>query len=131
MRPSDLTFSIATLASGAWAGSALAGAPGAVAGGLLGASFGVLTGVAGVRLAVAIPVFVGTLAGGILGRSVVHALCLPSACEGTEVTAAILTGFGSLIGVGLVVALVTRSFDEYRESKGDDNGHRTSGNGPG
>ena len=32
------------------------------------------------------------------------------------VVAAVVTGLGALVGVGLVVALVTRSFDEYHEA---------------
>ena len=45
-----------------------------------------------------------------------HALCLPSECPAAESGAAIITAIGAFIGVGLVVALATRSFDEHREA---------------
>jgi hypothetical protein len=116
MRPADLLFVAASIAAGAWAGEALGRLPGGVIGAAVGLAAGSVVPVLGVRLSVAAPVVIGTLAGGLLGRSIVRALCLPGSCHSAEVVAALLTGAGSLVGVGLVVALVTRSFDEYRES---------------
>jgi hypothetical protein len=87
--------------------------------GALGAA-GLLAGLvaarAGIRPLVALAVLAGTLGGALVGRGIVRALCLPGSCVGLEVTAAVATGIGALIGIGLVVALVTRSFDEYHEA---------------
>ena len=63
-------------------------------------------------------VFVGTAVGLLLGRNIVHVLCRPGSCVAAETTASVLLGLGAFIGVGLVAALVTRSFDEYREASG-------------
>jgi hypothetical protein len=51
----------------------------------------------------------------MIGRSIAAALCRPGTCLGVEIVAAVLTGIGAFVGVGLIVALATRSFDEYRE----------------
>lgn len=83
-----------------------------------------------VRLVVALSVVVGTIAGAFIGRNVVRALCLPGSCPGLEITAAILTGIGAFIGIGLVVALVTRSFDEYYEAVARDRPPPRTGCGP-
>ncbi len=68
------------------------------------------------RSAVAVAIAAGTVAGALVGRGVVRALCLPGSCVELEVVAAVVTGIGALVGVGLVVALVVRSFDEYHEA---------------
>jgi hypothetical protein len=117
LKPPDVFFTFATIAAGGWAGEGLGGAAGAVLGGIVGGIVGLFVARYQIRLAVAAPVVVGTLAGGLLGKSIVRALCLPGSCAGAEITAAVLTGAGSLVGVGLVVALVMRSFDEFRESR--------------
>ncbi len=124
MKPGDVLFAASALAIGAWAGEALGRLPGAVIGGLLGMLIGVGVALVGIRLGVAVPVLTGMVAGGVLGRGIVHALCLPESCRGAEVAAALLTGLGSLVAVGLVVALVARSFDEYKESRGLDSDSR-------
>lgn len=124
MKPGDVLFTGGTLAVGVWAGEALGGLSGAIIGGLFGALMGIAVFLFAIRIMVAVPVFIGMVAGGVLGRSIVHALCLPESCKGTEIAAALLTGIGTLVGVGLVVALVTRSFDEYRESRGLDSDSR-------
>ena len=111
----DLLGIVALTAAGI-AGGLLIGTVGAVALGLIGAIVGVVVTRAGVRWLVAIPVVVGTVAGAVLGWAVTHAFCRPDGCPVGESVAATLTGVGSFIGVGLVVALATRSFDEYRES---------------
>ena len=43
-------------------------------------------------------------------------LCEPEGCVAFEAGAAIITGIGALVGIGLVVALATRSFDEYSDA---------------
>ncbi|NNF63141.1 MAG: hypothetical protein HKN07_02680 [Acidimicrobiia bacterium] len=68
-----------------------------------------------VRPAVALPILAGTLAGAFIGRMIVRLLCLPASCGGLEIAAAALTGIGALFGVGLVVVLVTRSFEEHQQ----------------
>jgi hypothetical protein len=64
-----------------------------------------------------VPVASGTFVGGILGRSSARVLCFPKDCASAEIVAASLAGIGTFVGVGLVAALVTRSFDEFRESQ--------------
>lgn len=120
MKAADLLFTLGTLATGAWAGDALGGLTGAVVGAAIGVLVGIAVAVLAVRMLVAVPVTVGTIAGGILGSGIVRALCLPGTCRGAEAAAAFLAGLGSLVGVGLVVALVTRSFDEFRESRANE-----------
>lgn len=100
-----------------WVGAAMAGTAGAIVGGLLGGMIGATVERFGIRIVVAAPVLIGAIAGGLLGRSIVHTLCLPETCRSAETIAALLTGAGSIVGVGLVVALVTRSFDEFREDR--------------
>jgi hypothetical protein len=60
-------------------------------------------------------VFVGAMTGGLIGSSVVSTICLPATCVPLEITAGVVTAIASFIGVGIVAALVTRSFDEYNE----------------
>lgn len=73
--------------------------------------------VLGVRPLVAAPVGIGAGIGAYAGATVVGVICQPSGCPAFETTAAATTGIGALVGVGLVVALVAQSFDEYRESR--------------
>ena len=84
----------------------------------LGLGAGLMMARAGVRPAIAPTVVVGGIVGAWIGREVVRALCLPGTCVPVEVAGATFTGIGSTIGIGLVVALVVRSFDEYREGPG-------------
>lgn len=70
-----------------------------------------------VRPLVAAPVGIGAGIGAYLGGTIVGVLCEPAGCAAFEATAAITTGLGALVGIGLVVALASRSFDEYRESQ--------------
>lgn len=67
-----------------------------------------------VRPLASLAVTAGSAVGVLVGQRIVRVLCLPSECRGLEAVAAILTGVGAFVGVGLVVALVIRSFDEYR-----------------
>ncbi|MDJ0961312.1 MAG: hypothetical protein QNJ88_11675 [Acidimicrobiia bacterium] len=107
---------IVVLAAAGVAGGFIIGPAGSVALGLVGGVLGFVVVRTGVRWLVAIPVVVGTVAGAVLGWAVTHAFCRPEGCPVGETIAATLMGVGSFIGVGLVVALATRSFDEYRES---------------
>ena len=70
-----------------------------------------------VRPLVAAPVGIGAGIGAYLGGKIVAVLCEPAGCPAFEATAATTTGLGALVGIGLVVALATRSFDEYREAQ--------------
>ena len=71
-----------------------------------------------IRPGVVSTVLVGTMAGGLIGSSVVEAICMPSSCRSLEVAGGIIAAGLSFFGVGLVAALVTRSFDEYNERIG-------------
>lgn len=82
-------------------------------GALLGAAFGFGAARANVRPAVAMTVFVGAMTGALIGSSVVSTICLPSTCVPLEITAGVVTAIAAFVGVGIVAALVTRSFDEY------------------
>jgi hypothetical protein len=109
--------------------AALSAAVGAAAGLLMlerswgaagGAAIGLLVAAAvwltGIRWIVAGPVVLGGAAGGFLGAGIVHTLCRPDGCGGLEAVAATLTGVGAMVGIGLVMALALRSFEEYRRA---------------
>ena len=87
-------------------------------GAVTGAGTAAMITLAGVRPVVGVPVGVGAGIGAYLGGTIVGVLCEPAGCPAFEAGAALATGLGALIGIGLVVALVTRSFDEYREGLG-------------
>jgi hypothetical protein len=84
-------------------------------GALVGAGYGFGAARANVRPGVAVTAFVGAMTGGLIGSSIVSTICLPASCVPLEITAGIVTAVGAFIGVGIVAALVTRSFDEYYE----------------
>jgi hypothetical protein len=92
---------------------------GVVLGALMGAGFGFGAARANVRPGIAMTVFVGAMTGGLIGSSVVSTICLPATCVPLEITAGIVTAIASFVGVGIVAALVTRSFDEYNEQLED------------
>ena len=104
--------------------AAVAGVIGAISSGpggaFIGAVVGAVTGYAiafsGVRPMVAVSVAIGTVIGVVLGRSIVRVLCAPSGCPTVEWVTGVATGIGAFVGIGLVVALATRSFDEYNEA---------------
>lgn len=115
MRPSDLvSISVNTL-FGAITGWLTVGSAGIAFGAVLGAGFGYVAARSNVRPGIAMTVFVGAMAGGLIGSSVVSTICLPATCTALEATAGITTALASFVGVGIVAALVTRSFDEYNE----------------
>jgi len=95
----------------------VAGSTGTV---VVGATVGAATGAAiaffRIRPLVSIAVAVGTVVGVVVGRSVIRVLCAPSGCPTVEWITGVATGLGAFVGVGLVVALATRSFDEYHEA---------------
>ncbi len=72
--------------------------------------------IVGVRPIVAIPVAIGAGIGAYVGGTIVGVLCEPAGCAAFEAAAATVSGIGALVGIGLVVALATRSFDEYGEA---------------
>jgi hypothetical protein len=116
MRLTDV-LSIATSAVfGIIAGFLTFDTVGAVIGGLTGALFSFVAARANVRPLIATTTFVGGAAGALIGGSVVETICLPDSCTGLEIGGTVVLGIASLIGVGLVAALVTRSFDEYNDS---------------
>ncbi|MGI9667909.1 MAG: hypothetical protein ACR2N2_12580 [Acidimicrobiia bacterium] len=116
-RSSDVVATVVTVLFGGITGWLLAETIGAVLGAGLGAAFGVVAGRANVRPAITMTVWVGAMAGALVGASIVETICLPDTCPAMESTAAVVTGLAALVGVGLVAALVTRSFDEYYEQQ--------------
>jgi hypothetical protein len=117
MRPTDLISIVVNAFFGAvtaWLifGSSIAAI---VLGLLLGIAFGFGAARAHVRPGIAMTAFVGAMTGGLIGSSVVSTICLPATCVPLEITAGLVTAVASFIGVGIVAALVTRSFDEYNE----------------
>jgi hypothetical protein len=85
----------------------------AVVGAIVGAATAVMILFVGVRPVVAVPVGVGAGIGSFVGGTIVGVICEPQGCAAFEATAAIVTGIGALVGIGLVVALATRSFEEH------------------
>jgi hypothetical protein len=115
MRVSDVLSVFASLLFGAVTGWLI----GDLKGALIIASVSALVAIGGVRArirpGVVSTVLVGTMAGGLIGSSVVEAICLPSTCQTLETAGGLIAAGLSFVGVGLVAALVTRSFDEYNE----------------
>jgi hypothetical protein len=81
---------------------------------ILGVGLGFLMARAGVRPAIGPTIAGGAVVGGWIGREIVRALCLPGSCTTVEVFGGVGTGIGAMFGIGLVTALVVRSFEEYR-----------------
>jgi hypothetical protein len=103
-------------AIGLGAGWVLGGSTAALIGAFVGLGLGVLAARLQMRALVALALVASLAIGAVIGQGIVHALCLPQGCAGAESFAAVVTGIASLIAMGLVVALVTRSFDEYHEA---------------
>jgi hypothetical protein len=116
MLPGDRASVAASGGFGAIAGWFIVGPGGAVLGAALGAGFAFMAARWRVRPLIATTSFVGAAAGALIGASIVETICLPDACATLELTGAVVVGLASLVGVGLMAALVTRSFDEYNES---------------
>mgnify|MGYP001814798157 CR=1 FL=1 len=119
MSPTTSVSSIAAIAVAAAFGGALGALVDpiwAIVGGLTGLGTALLISVYLIRPVVAIPVAVGAGIGAYVGGTIVDVLCEPEGCPAFVAFGATVTGIGALVGIGLVVALATRSFDEYRES---------------
>ncbi len=114
-RPGDIAATVTCVIFGGITGFLLAGTATAVIFALIGGGVGVIAARANVRPAITATVFVGAMAGALVGASIVETLCLPGSCVPLEISAAVIVGIAAFIGVGLVAALVTRSFDEYNE----------------
>lgn len=115
MRAGDVASTGVSTLFGAITGWLIAGVPGA---GVAAVFFGMLALMgarANIRPAIVSTVLVGTMAGVLIGSSIVEAICLPGSCPALEATGGIAVALISFVGVGLVAALVTRSFDEYSE----------------
>jgi hypothetical protein len=116
MRPTDWVSAAVSAVFGLVTGALLGGTLAAVTGAVIGVAFAYGAARANVRPTVAMTVFAGAAAGVLIGSSIVETICLPAACVGLEITGGVVIGLASMIGVGMVAALVTRSFDEYNES---------------
>lgn len=101
---------------GAITGFLIHGVPGAVIAAVIGALFAFGAAKVQVRPLIATTTFVGAAAGALIGSSIIETICLPGSCVGLAISGAFVVGVASLVGVGLVAALVARSFDEYEES---------------
>ncbi len=118
MRRGDIiSVGIVALVGGA-AGLALGGTLLAVA---LAAGIGALGYAAArvnIRPGISVTVLTASVAGGFIGSRVVEAICLPQTCRNLEITGGIVVAALTFAGVGLLTALVARSFDEYNEREG-------------
>jgi hypothetical protein len=115
MRTGDVLSIITSAVFGAITGGLMGGALGAaISAGIFGI-LALLGAKANIRPAIVSTVLVGTMAGALIGSSVVQAICLPSACVPLEIAGGVVSALVSFVGVGLVAALVARSFDEYNE----------------
>ncbi|MCB1246852.1 MAG: hypothetical protein KDB69_06290 [Acidimicrobiia bacterium] len=120
MLPGDRVAIVTSAGFGATAGWFVAGLGGTVIGAVVGATFAWVAARARVRPWVVTTMAAGAAAGVLIGVSIVETICLPGSCVPLEVTGGIIVGLASLVGVGLVAALVTRSFDEYNEAIADE-----------
>lgn len=110
-------LSIATSAAfGGITGFLIVDVIGGVIGAGLGAGLAFVAARSRVRPLVATTTVAGVASGALIGSSIVETICLPESCVGFEIGGSVVLGVAALIGVGLVAALVTRSFDEYNES---------------
>lgn len=115
MRVSDILSVASSIFFGAVTGSLIGDMKGALIIATVSAMVAIGAIRARIRPGVVSTVLVGTMAGGLIGSSVVEAICLPSTCQTLETVGGLITAGLSFVGVGLVAALVTRSFDEYNE----------------
>ena len=116
MLPGDRASIIASALFGAIAGWFILDLTGAISGAILGVGFAFFAARARVRPLIATTSFVGAATGALIGSSIIETICLPATCTAYEVGGGLVIGLASLVGVGLVAALVTRSFDEYNEA---------------
>lgn len=114
MNTQDVVALVSSAGVGFGAGWVVGGPVPALAFAALGLVFAVGANRFRVRAVISIPVFTGAMVGAVLGRGIVSVLCLPGSCVPLEIAAAVLLAAGAVVGVGIVAALVVRSFDEYR-----------------
>lgn len=115
MRIGDILAILTSALFGGITGWLIGGNLGAVLGVAVFGGLAVVGARANVRPAIVATVLVGTMTGALIGSSIVQAICLPSTCTALEITGGLVSAALAFIGVGLVAALVTRSFDEYNE----------------
>lgn len=115
MRLSDIAAMLVSAVFGFITGVLIGGWVGGAAGAVLGIAFAFGASRANVRPAITMTVFVGAMTGVLIGSSIVQTICLPESCAALEAAGGVVIGLASLVGVGIVAALVTRSFDEYNE----------------
>ncbi len=115
MRPSDTASIVSSTILGLIGGYFVAGTAGGIVGALLAGLLAFGAARANVRPLIAVVTIAGGAAGALIGASVVETICLPDTCPVQEFTGTLVIGLASIIGVGLVAALVARSFDEYNE----------------
>lgn len=115
MRAGDVFAILASTLFGGITGWLIGGNLGAAIGSVVFGGLAFLGARANVRPAIVATVLVGAMTGALIGSSIVQAICLPSTCTPLEVTGGFVSAVLAFIGVGLVAALVTRSFDEYNE----------------
>ena len=115
MRAGDALAVASTVMFGGVTGWLLGGTPGAAIGGV-GSGILAFVGVrANIRPAIVSTVLVSTMAGALIGSGVVQAICLPDTCRTLEISGGVIAAGLTFVGVGLVAALVARSFDEHNE----------------
>ncbi|MGI9529974.1 MAG: hypothetical protein ACR2NG_09690, partial [Acidimicrobiia bacterium] len=88
MRASDLAATIICVIFGALTGWMLGNTVLAVLGAVGGAAVALLAARANVRPVITMTVFVGAMAGALVGASIVETICLPESCVTLEMTAA-------------------------------------------
>ncbi len=115
MRISDILAVAVTAFFGAVTGWLISGTTGAAVVAAVAATLAFGGVRARIRPGIVSIVLVGTMAGGLIGSGIVEAVCRPSSCRAFEIVGGLVTAGLSLVGIGLVAALVTRSFDEYNE----------------
>ena len=115
MRTGDVFAILTSALFGGITGWLIGGSLGAVLGTFAFGGLAIVGARANVRPAIVATVLVGAMTGALIGSSIVQAICLPSTCTALEIIGGLVSAVVAFIGVGLVAALVTRSFDEYNE----------------
>ncbi|MCL1601888.1 MAG: hypothetical protein M3112_10210 [Actinomycetia bacterium] len=115
MRTGDVLAALTSALFGGITGWLIGGGIGAVIGTTVFGGLAIVGARANIRPAIVATVLVGTMTGALIGSSIVEAICLPATCAALEITGGLVSAVIAFIGVGLVAALVTRSFDEYNE----------------
>jgi hypothetical protein len=69
---------------------------------------------------VTVPVFGGTVAGGVVGYLVTQVSCAPGSCTVAAVGIGLVSAAAAFLGIGTVVVLALRSIAEWRRLQADD-----------